>query len=181
MVACLLGGSVWLISNRIGPSLKNLWLLIPFVFFAVVTFLQQEPLTIFLGFMFMSESLHAQKRISIESAIDTALKYNQQLLINQTEISKAKYLVKSSNEIPKTGLFAENEDYQPSNKEGILKIGLSQSIAYPGVYKAKKDYFNQQLKLIQLNTKSLYAIIQRDVRSVYYELDRKSTRLNSSH
>jgi len=49
---CLIGGLYWLISTGLKPSRKTLWLLVPFLFFAVVTFLRQEPLTIFLAFLF---------------------------------------------------------------------------------------------------------------------------------
>ena len=52
MLLCLLGGLYWLFSNGLKPDRKSLWLLIPFLFFAVVTFLRQEPLTIFLAFTF---------------------------------------------------------------------------------------------------------------------------------
>lgn len=112
----------------------------------------------------------AQQRISEKAAIDTALKNNQQLSINHSEISRAGYVVKTATDIPKTGVFAENEDLRPSDNKGILKIGISQSLAWPGLYKARKDYFNQQLKYYQLNTAALNAAIRRDVRTAYFEL-----------
>jgi len=49
---CLLGGITWLVSSGLAPARNTLWVLIPFVFFAIVTFLRQEPLTIFLAFAF---------------------------------------------------------------------------------------------------------------------------------
>ncbi len=49
---CMLGGTIWLISSRLTPSRNALWLLAPFAFFAVITFLRQEPVTIFLAFTF---------------------------------------------------------------------------------------------------------------------------------
>lgn len=52
MTLCLLGGFYWLLSNGIKPDRKSLWLLVPFLFFVVVTFLRQEPLASFLAFMF---------------------------------------------------------------------------------------------------------------------------------
>lgn len=114
--------------------------------------------------------LQAQQRLSISAAIDTALMNNQLLSLNRSEISKAAYTVKTANDIPKMGVFAENEDLRPSDNTGILKIGLSQSLAWPGLYSARKEYFTQQLKYFQLNTSALNAAIKRDVRAVYYEL-----------
>ena len=117
-----------------------------------------------------ASSLKAQQRISVDEAIDTAQKNNQQYRINESEINRAGITVKTSNEIPRTGVFAENEDMRPGDNKGILKIGLSQSIAWPGLYKARKEYFTQQLKYYQLNTDALNAVIKRDVRNAYYEL-----------
>lgn len=112
----------------------------------------------------------AQQRITIAAAIDTALKNNRQVDINQSEVNKASLTVKTANDIPKTGVFAENEDLRPSDNRGILKIGVSQSLPWPGLYKARKAYFTEQLKYYQLNTPALQAVIKRDVRIAYYEL-----------
>ncbi|HET9434977.1 MAG TPA: efflux RND transporter permease subunit, partial [Chitinophagaceae bacterium] len=120
--------------------------------------------------LFLANVTQAQQRITINAAIDSALKSNQQLAINQSEISKADYNAKTARDIPKTGVFAENEDLSPSDNSGILKIGISQDIAYPGLYKARKNYLNRQLEYYQLNTSALNAAIRRDVSAVYYEL-----------
>lgn len=137
-----------------------------------------KPVTIIsvLFSILFSSSLRAQQlpqpvqRMSIEAAIDTALKNNLQFGINQSEISKKNYEVKTARDIPKTGIFAENEDLQPNNSKGVLKIGVSQSILWPGLYKARKEYFNQQLKYYELNTAALNVQIKKDVRIAYYEL-----------
>ena len=61
MALCIVGGTLWLLSNGVNPSRASLWLLLPFLFFAVVAFLRQEPLTIFLAFTFalLSAGLYA--------------------------------------------------------------------------------------------------------------------------
>lgn len=126
--------------------------------------------TVILFLLAFNTTTNAQQRIAVSAAIDTAVKNNQQLSINQSEIKKAGYTVKTSNEIPKTGVFAENEDLRPSDNKGILKIGISQTMQWPGLNKARREYFNQQLKYYQLNTAALQAVIKRDVRNAYYEL-----------
>ncbi len=115
-------------------------------------------------------SVHAQQRISIDNAIETALKNNRQLSVNEAEIRSAGLNIKTANEIPKTGLFAENEDLRPSDKIGVLKIGITQSIAWPGLYTARKQYLKEQLKYAELNTEVLNASIKKDVRTAYYQL-----------
>lgn len=54
---CLLSGFGLLLADGHRPAPQSLWLLIPFVFFAVITFLRQEPLTIFLAYAFTLFSL----------------------------------------------------------------------------------------------------------------------------
>jgi len=123
--------------------------------------------------LFNPSLLKAQQpaqRITIGAAIDTALKNNMRFAVNQSEIERAGLEVKTAKEFPKTGVFAENEDMRQSEKTGILKIGVSQSFAWPGLYKARKEYFTEQLKYHELNTVALNAIVKRDVRTAYYEL-----------
>lgn len=115
-------------------------------------------------------SANAQKRISAEEAISRAMKHNQQLGINETEIRSAMLNVGTATDIPKTGVFAENEDLRPSDHNGILKIGISQSIAWPGLYTARRNYLNAQLQYTERNKDLLLLIIQRDVRIAYYQL-----------
>src|SRR5258706_12918541 len=50
---CILGGAFLLYLQGLRPSRRSLWLLAPFMFFAVITFLRAEPLTIFLAYTFM--------------------------------------------------------------------------------------------------------------------------------
>ncbi len=54
---CLLGGVFLLLAEDFRPNKKSLWLLIPFIFFSVVTIVRQEPLTIFLAYTFILFSM----------------------------------------------------------------------------------------------------------------------------
>ncbi len=49
---CLLGGVYLLLANQLRPALNSLWLLIPYVFFAIISFVRQEPLTLFMARIF---------------------------------------------------------------------------------------------------------------------------------
>ena len=111
----------------------------------------------------------ATKRISITEAINFA-KTNLQYEVNNQQINKGKVQVKTATLLPKTGVFAENEDMRPGDNKGILKIGISQSIAWPGLYKAQKNLYNEQLKYYQANDAVIDAGIKREVRTVYYQL-----------
>ena len=108
-------------------------------------------------------------RVTLQAAIDTALAANLQFTINDAEVKKIGFDVKGSSQLAHTGIFVENDDYRP-NDNGELKIGVSQDIQWPGLYAARKEYYNQQLKSIQLDREVLKATIKRDVRQAYYEL-----------
>ncbi|MES2851201.1 MAG: CusA/CzcA family heavy metal efflux RND transporter, partial [Bacteroidota bacterium] len=111
----------------------------------------------------------AAKRVRVSEAI-TMAKSNLLYDINKQQIERGKAQVNTATALPKTGLFAENEDLRPSDGKGILKIGLSQSIAWPGLYKAQKKLYNEQLKYYEANTAAIDIDIKKDVRTVYYQL-----------
>lgn len=121
----------------------------------------------------LSNNVNAQqpdvKRISISHAI-ILTKNNLQYQVNNQQVNKGKAQVKTATALPKTAVFAENEDLRPSDSKGILKVGISQSMAWPGLYKAQKTLYNEQLKYYQANSAVIDADIKRDVRTVYYQL-----------
>ncbi|GAB3417194.1 CusA/CzcA family heavy metal efflux RND transporter [Niabella aquatica] len=112
----------------------------------------------------------AQERITIDAALAIALKNNLQYAVNEAEVQRAAINIKTAGEIPKTGVFAENEDLSPADRAGILKIGLSQNIAWPGLYTARRNYLKEQLKYEELNADMLNTTLKRDVRMAYYQL-----------
>jgi len=50
VVLCLVGGFLVLVLNGIKPAWKSLLLLVPVLFFAIMTFIRQEPMSLFLSF-----------------------------------------------------------------------------------------------------------------------------------
>jgi len=132
------------------------------------------PLTIVLAALLLGSSqARAQQpagtRISIQQAI-TAAGNNMQYSINDQLVTKGQSQIRTASALPKTGVFAENEDMRPSDNQGILKIGISQSIAWPGLYGAQKKLYNEQLNYYQLNRSVIDATVKRNVRTVYYQL-----------
>ena len=122
------------------------------------------------GLSFTGGSAKAQTRISFNAVYDTALQNNLQLRSSDLQISRSRALSGSWKEIPKTGIFAENEDINPQDKKGILKIGISQSIDWPGLYKARKNLLEQQVTSVEIAKQIRALEIKRDVQSVYYTL-----------
>ncbi len=147
-----------------------------YIIFSSKRKLRMKPVTTVIagiGLLLMSNSVQAQqpvaKRISIDEAI-TLAKNNLQYEVNNQQINKGKVQAKTATAFQRTGVFAENEDMRPSDNKGILKIGVSQSIAWPGLYKAQKNLYGEQLKYYQANTAVIEVDIKRNVRTVYYQL-----------
>ncbi|WP_079640795.1 CusA/CzcA family heavy metal efflux RND transporter [Sphingobacterium nematocida] len=113
---------------------------------------------------------NAQHRFSVDNLIDSALRNNLQYKMNQAEVEAAGYTVKTANDIAKVNVFAQNEEIQPSNRKGNFNLGVSQDIAWPGLYAARRKYFTEQLKYVELNKDLLSATIKRDVRIAYFQL-----------
>ena len=129
--------------------------------------------SIVLGMLLMgSLSMQGQtgKRIPVNAAIDSGFNFNLQYQVNSLKINRSILEKRAAYQIPKTGVFAENEDIQPNDKNGVLKIGLSQALEWPGLYKARKNYSNEQVKYYQFNSSVINASLKRDIRLVYYQL-----------
>jgi cobalt-zinc-cadmium resistance protein CzcA len=109
------------------------------------------------------------RRVSIGQVMDMT-KGNLELEVNRQAVRQGELQVKSAGLIPKTGVFAENEDLRPSDSRGILKIGVSQTLPWPGLYKAQRNVYQQQLEATRTNGLLITTNVRRDVRSVYYQL-----------
>lgn len=111
----------------------------------------------------------AAKRLSVAETIGMA-KNNLRYGLNNQQISKGNLRIKTTQIWTRTGLFAENEDMRPSDNTGILKIGVSQGISWPGLYKAQKRVYSAEQKYYETNTAVIDAELKKDVRSVYYQI-----------
>lgn len=123
-----------------------------------------------IGLLFSFNNGQAQSRKSIDEVLNLGLKDNLQYNINQSQIAKNRFLIKGNKEFPKTGIFVENEDLRPTDKTGILKIGLQQSFYLPQVNQAKKNYYREQTKYFEYNKEVINTELKKNIRSVYYQL-----------
>jgi cobalt-zinc-cadmium resistance protein CzcA len=123
-----------------------------------------------IGLALAFQNIPAQTRKSIDEVLNLGLKDNLQYNINQSQIAKNQFLTKGNSEFPKTGIFVENEDLRPSDKTGVLKIGLQQSFYLPQVNQAKKNYYREQSKYFEYNKEAINTELKKSIRSVYYQL-----------
>lgn len=128
-----------------------------------------------IALLFASQPLLAQNqsqviRASFDTVYDTALVNNLQLRAADLQLQRSQALGRTWFSLPKTGIFVENEDINPMDPKGLLKIGFSQAVEWPGLYKARKDLLSEQIKSVDY-AKQLRAIeIKRDVQGSYYRL-----------
>lgn len=109
-------------------------------------------------------------RLSLDQVLQQARTNNLNIQAGQVEVLKNRTLVGTWLDLPKTGVFVENEDILPGNARGILKIGMSQSMATPGLYKARKRQLEQQVRIAESRLSLTEGELLRDVRSIYYKL-----------
>lgn len=109
-------------------------------------------------------------RISFETAYEIALNNNLGIRSEAIAQQRAQTLTRTGFALPKTGLFFENEDLRPTDHKGILKIGLSQSIEWPGLYTARKSVFEEQARATHYAQQVKALEIRKNVQTAYYTL-----------
>ncbi len=118
----------------------------------------------------VAQNIQPPVRISVNAAYDTALRSNLQLLSSDIQIQRSRTLQGTWFDVPRTGVFVENEDINPQDPKGILKIGVSQGIEWFGLYKARKNLLQQQVKSVEILKQIKALEIKRDVQLTYYTL-----------
>jgi heavy metal efflux system protein len=115
-----------------------------------------------------SFSATAQLPITLQAAIDTALKNNLDIRGQKLRVLYQEELTASGKTIPKTNASFEygniNSAYQDT------RIGVGQTINFPTVYKTQKALLNEEYKASLLNVDITQAEIRRRVTEAFYEL-----------
>lgn len=138
------------------------------------TKIKTSPAVIVLSILFLlGNSGYTQQitpsRMNINEALSLA-KNNLLYELNKGQTTKVREQINATTIIPKTGVFVENEDLRPSDRVGVLKIGVSQSITWPGLYNAQKNLLSEKVKYYELNNATIDAELKKNVRTVYYQL-----------
>lgn len=115
-----------------------------------------------------SVKLNAQTRISLDEAIDIAVQNNRNLKNEKLRSDYAKALIKTFNaDIPHTAI---SMDYgQINSAYSDMKFGISQSIAFPTVYKKQKNLYTEEWKKSQLNVSLKEFELKKAVSQTYFQ------------
>lgn len=119
--------------------------------------------------LFSGIKMKAQTVISLDEAVQTALQNNRNLKNEKLRSDYAKALIKTSNaEIPQAGITV---DYgQINSAYNDMKFGISQSIAFPTVYKKQKSLYTEEWKKSQLNVSLKEFELKKAVSQSYFQM-----------
>jgi len=140
-----------------------------YILFCQNEFINKKLATIFMVFIFFAnQNLLAQTPITLKKAIDTALENN---LFIKKERLKSQYqnlLLNSATIIPKTNFLS---DYGQINSfYHDIRIGVSQTLNFPSVYKDQKNLFYQEWKSSLLNVASQEAELKLQITKLFYSM-----------
>jgi heavy metal efflux system protein len=113
-------------------------------------------------------SSNAQTTISLEAAIDTALKNNLLVKHDRLKAAQRQALIKSAAALPQTAFTAEAGQINSIYTD--TKFGVAQSFNFPSVYNKQKQLLHEEWKLAELNGKTREVMLRRQVTQLYYQL-----------
>lgn len=129
---------------------------------------KKPPLAVLVVLGFLSFSTQAQTPITLEAAIDTALKNN--LLIKNEKLVSAyqQALTKTAKALPQTTVTAELG--QINSVYFDTKVGIGQSFSFPKVYQTQQNLLNAewQRSVLAINVREVD--VRKQVAQVFYEL-----------
>lgn len=122
-----------------------------------------------LGTLFLtSTSSSAQTLITLQQAIDTALKNNLVIKNERLRTEYSQKLIRSATIIPATNVFAEYG--QMNSAYADTKLGVSQTISFPKVYASQKSLLSEEWKSSMLQVGMQEADLKRLVTTAFFNL-----------
>ncbi len=110
----------------------------------------------------------AQQNIDLKTALQMAEQNNRTLKTEKLKSDYAKTLIKSSADVPQTGITA---DYgQINSPYNDVKFGVEQSFAFPGVYKRQKNLLTEEWKKTEMNMQLSSFEVKKSVSLVFYQI-----------
>ena len=123
---------------------------------------------IILLLFFTSFNAIAQTPITLEKSFDVALANNAVLKNEKLRTEYQQKLIKSSVNIPATNILGEYGQINSSYSD--IRLGLSQNISFPKVYKRQKELLTEEWKSSVLNLGIQELKLKRLIGQVFYSL-----------
>lgn len=131
--------------------------------------IKNRKLVSVLFFFFCSVGMvNSQTPITLQEAVNIALKNNRNLKNEKLKSEYSKALIKSASDIPQTGITM---DYgQINSAYNDMKFGISQNIAFPTVYKKQKNVYTEEWKRSLLNISLKEYELKKAVSLTFYNI-----------
>ncbi len=126
------------------------------------------PFLIWGALLLGMSGMQAQNTISLQTAIDSALKNNLSMKNEHLKAEYQKKLVTSSAGIPQTNVFVERGQINSSYTD--TRFGASQSFNFPTVYSNQKSVMREEWKSALLNIALKESEIRKMTSSLFYGL-----------
>ena len=121
-----------------------------------------------LGLFFSFQNADAQEKISIEKAIETAISNNIKIKNAKLNSEYLQQMTKTGYDISNTGIIGEYGQFNSNLND--LKIGVSQTIKFPTVYKRQKQLLIEEAKTGKWNEALQKKELSRQVNTLFYEM-----------
>lgn len=113
-------------------------------------------------------SLQAQQPLSLNAAIDTALKNNLAVKNEKLKAAWQQQMILTANSIPKTNFSAEAGQLNSGYTD--TKFGITQSFSFPAVYTKQKNLLTEEWKSAVLGVAVKEVELKRAVAQVFYSI-----------
>ncbi|MBP4138809.1 CusA/CzcA family heavy metal efflux RND transporter [Flavobacterium geliluteum] len=125
-----------------------------------------QKLAVVVVFFSVLSGAHAQEKISLETALKMATEQNNTIKNERLKTAYAQALIKSAADIPKATVFAEAGQINSAYND--TRFGISQTIAFPTIYKKQKQLLSEQWKTSELNTSLKELETKKAVTNAFY-------------
>jgi cobalt-zinc-cadmium resistance protein CzcA len=129
--------------------------------------ISQKALTIVV-FLAIASSSNAQTPITLQSAIDVALKNNLSIKHEKLRADYQKSLINTAKMLPSANVSAEVG--QINSIYADTRFGLGQSFSFPKVYESQKNLYNEYWKSSELNVAMNEQMLKKQVTQTFYHL-----------
>jgi heavy metal efflux system protein len=119
-------------------------------------------------FLFFGNTVHAQQTISLQAAVDSAVKYNLFLQSSRINSQRSKDLVGTMSDIPKTNIIGDYGQINSINDD--TRFGISQTINFPTVYKRGRSLQEAEADKAVMESSLVRIRISGEVKSMYYDI-----------
>jgi len=133
--------------------------------------LKTKSLTILIVVLFLfniNSKLQAQARVSLQDALDIALKNNLQLKGEKQKLEYQQKIIKTAFNIPLTNILAEYGQINSIYADN--RFGVFQTFNFPTVYKKQKNILTEQWKIALLDVSLKEAEVKKAVSQTFYEI-----------